>query len=194
VQLVLIRHGRSAYTNGTRWVDADGAKNWLAAYDAAGIAPDDAPPSALAARVASAEFLVASDMARAIESAERLAGGRPVLHSPLLRETPVEIPGWLPLRWPVSVWETCVHLNLAYRLARGIDLPPEERRRIASAAKWLTRLAHDGSPVVVVTHGLFRRLLTTHLIASGWRPEGSGLRSYDHWSAWTLSNRANGRR
>lgn len=191
MQIVLIRHGRSAHVNGGRWVDATGVKSWLAEYDASGIAPDDLPPSALARYVEPAEFLVASDMTRAIESAERLAAGRPVLHSPLLRETEVEVPGWMPLRWPVGVWEACIHLQWGYKTLRGVDAPLQERRRAASATKWLTRLAHEGSPVVVVTHGLFRRLLATHLIASGWRPEGA-LRSYDHWSAWAFRGNGNG--
>ncbi|MFN2564414.1 MAG: histidine phosphatase family protein [Gemmatimonadaceae bacterium] len=190
MRLVLIRHGRSAHVNGARWVDVAGVQRWVADYDAAGIAPDDAPPPALAEQAAHAEFLVASDMARAIESAERLAAGRPVLHSPLLREMPVEIPAWMPLRWPMGVWEACIHLQWVYKFARGMDAPLEERRRAAAATKWLTRLAHEGSPVVV-THGLFRRLLATHLVASGWQPE-SGLRSYGHWSAWTFRTGVNG--
>jgi len=192
VHLVLIRHGRSAHVNGVGWIDAAGVRHWLAAYDAAGIAAEDTPPAGLTRQVAGAEFLVASDLARAIESAERLAAGRPVLHSPLLRETAVDVPAWVPLRWPVSVWLTCSRLQFGYRILRGIDAPVQERRRVASAAKWLTRLADEGSPVVAVTHGFFRHLLATHLVASGWRPE-SRLSSYDYWSAWTFRYGANGK-
>ena len=191
-RLVLIRHGRSAYANGTGWVDAAGVKRWLDGYDAAGIAAEEDPPSALAAEVADAEFLVASDLARAIESAERLANGRPVLHSPLLRETALDIPAWLPLRWPPAVWTACAQLHWGYKLLRGIDAPLEERRRAVSAAKWLGRLADDGSPVVAVTHGNFRRLLAAHLLAAGWQPDGPH-RSYRHWSAWGFRGGSNGR-
>jgi broad specificity phosphatase PhoE len=190
-RLVLIRHGRSAYSNGTGWIDAAGVKRWMDGYDAAGIAAEDAPPPALAAEVADAEFLVASDLTRAIESADRLAAGRPVLHSPLLRETALDIPGWLPLRWPAGVWAACAQLQWGYKALRGIDAPPEERRRAAAAAKWLARLADEGSPVVVVTHGNFRRLLATHLLAAGWEPDGPH-RSYRHWSAWSFRARSNG--
>jgi broad specificity phosphatase PhoE len=190
VRVVLIRHGRSAYANGKEWVDAAGLKRFQNAYDAAGIAVDDAPPPALAAQVAEAEFLVASDLARAVESAERLAGGRPVLHSPLLREMQLEIPTWLPpVRWPVGVWNACGHLQWGYKILRGTDAPPQERRRAASAAKWLARLAHDGSPVVAVTHGVFRRLLAAQLLAAGWELDGPH-RSYGHWSAWGLRYQA----
>jgi len=184
VRLVLIRHGRSAYSNGKEWIDAAGLKRYLDAYDAAGIASTEAPPRALAAEVADAEFLVASDLARAIESAERLADGRPVLHSPLLRELALEVPAWLPpVRWPVGVWSACGHLQWGYNALRGTDAPPQERRRAAAAAKWLGRLAQEGSPVVAVTHGVFRRVLAGQLVASGWQPDGAH-RSYGHWSAW----------
>jgi broad specificity phosphatase PhoE len=191
MRLLLIRHGRSAYRDTGEWVDATGAHRWLSEYDEAGIADDEAPPGALADEVAQAEYLVASDLPRAIASAERLADGRPVLQSPLLRETPVEIPGWMPLRWPVGMWETCIHLQWGYNLMRGTPAPPQEVRRAAMATKWLTRLAHDQSPIVVVTHGLFRRLLAERLVASGWRAD-QGWRSHRHWSAWAFRLDENG--
>lgn len=192
MRLVLVRHGRSAYSNGKEWVDAAGLKGVMDAYDAAGIAPDDAPPPALAAQVAEAEFLVASDLTRAIESAERLAGGRPVLQSPLLREIPLEVPTWVPAgRWPFAVWSVCGRIEWGYRILRGMEASPQERRRAAAAAKWLGRLANEGSPVVAVTHGLFRRLLAGHLLTAGWTPDGPH-RSYGHWSAWRFRARSNG--
>jgi broad specificity phosphatase PhoE len=190
VRVVLIRHGRSAYSNGKEWVDASALKRLQDAYDAAGLAVDDAPPPALAAQVADAEFLVASDLTRAIESAERLADGRPVLHSPLLREMPLEAPTWLPpVRWPVGVWNACGHLQWGYRILRGTEAPPQERRRAAAAAKWIARLATEGSPVIAVTHGVFRRLLAGQLLTTGWEPDGPH-RSYGHWSAWAFRAKA----
>ncbi|HEY0036627.1 MAG TPA: hypothetical protein VGB66_08070, partial [Longimicrobium sp.] len=59
-------------------------------------------------------------------------------------------------------------------------------RRAAEAGAWLDTLARDHSPVVVVTHGVFRRLLARGLVARGWKL-ASGRRRYAHWSAWHLT-------
>lgn len=190
MRVLLIRHGRSAHLETREWVSAAGVQKWLTDYDEAGLADDDEPPTSLADEIAPAEFLVASDLPRAVASAERLAAGRPVVQSPLLRETIVDVPDWLPWRWPASVWATCINLHLGYRALRGVEAPPQEVRRAATASRWLTKLADEESPLVVVTHGLFRRLLADRLVASGWRPDDR-WRSYRHWSAWSF--RANGK-
>jgi broad specificity phosphatase PhoE len=189
-RLLLIRHGRSAHADRWGWVDAAGVRRWLEAYDAAGISPADLPPPALARLTAKAEFLVSSDVERAIASAERLADGRPVLHSPLLREAPVDVPA-LPVRLPLGLWAACIHLRWGYGVFRGQEPPREEQRRATAAAKWLGRLAREGSPIVVVTHGVFRRLLADRLLASGWERDGLH-RSYRHWSAWSFRAGSNG--
>jgi len=145
----------------------------------------DVPPAALVAQAARAGTLAASDAPRAIASATRLAPGREVAVSPLLRETPLPVPAWLPMRWPLGVWEACIHFQWGYRILRGVDAPEEELHRAVAAADWLAALTRDGSLVVAVTHGVFRRLLAGRLLAMGWRA-GPGRRSYGHWSAWAL--------
>ena len=184
-RIVLVRHGRSAHVPAPadRWVDADGMRRWRVAYEAAGILPDDAPPRELIAEAARAGVVAASDSPRAVASAERLAPGRPVLTSPLLRESEIAIPRWLPLRWPMGVWAACITLQWGYDILRGRDAAPEELARAAAAARWLVPRARDGATVVVVTHGVFRRLLARELLAEGWRGE-PGRRSYRNWSAW----------
>lgn len=152
---------------------------------------DDAPPRVLADEVARAEYLVAGDTPRAIASAECLADGRPILQSPLLNETPLEVPAWLPERGPLPVRDAWRQLKWGYDVLRGADVSPQEIRRAVTATKWLTRLAHDQSPIVAVTHGIFRRLLATRLVAAGWQPDGR-WRSSRHWSTWAFRIDGNG--
>lgn len=161
---------------------------WRRGYDAAGILPRDKPPRGLDVLVATADLIVSSDFPRAIMTAERLADGRPITTSPLLREAPAEFPQWNRLRAPRVVWEWSVTLNWGIRILRGTDIPPADLERASKAAFWIDDLAKDHGHIVVVTHGVFRRILARQLEALRWRRDGR-RRSYDHWSVWGL-NRA----
>src|SRR6185295_10179550 len=92
---------------------------WREAYDAAGILAHSVPPAELVAATANADCLFTSDLARAIASAERLAPGRAARVSPLLRETSLEVPRWVRARWPLAVWEGCIHLHWLVQERRG---------------------------------------------------------------------------
>ena len=182
-RILLVRHGRSAHVNQERWLDAAGVHRWRADYDAAGIDAASEPPSSLLEESSRADLVIASDLARALASAEKLAGGRSVRVSPLLRESHLDIPTWLPARWPLTAWAVAIHLQWLGRIARGIGVHPSEVRRVSAAADFLDEHAHDHRRIVVVTHGVFRRLLGLELVARGWTAERR-VRGYSHWSVW----------
>src|SRR4029078_11408016 len=100
------------------------------------------PPKTLLRRVADAAHIVASDLPRAIASAERLAGGRPIHTSPLLREIPLPIPR-LPMRAPLAAWGTAMHLAWSYRIVRR-DKSADELSRVAAAMTWLESVSGPG--------------------------------------------------
>jgi broad specificity phosphatase PhoE len=184
-RIVLVRHGRTAHVHRGGWLDAAAVARWRDACDAVGIGADERPPAALRAEGERAALVVASDLPRAAESAERIVPGRVIHTSVLLREAPLQIPPWTRARLPLAAWEAVVHTRWLWRIVRGLDAPPDVRERCDAAADWLVGLASERSPVLVVTHGVFRRLLDGRLRRLGWRPEG-GPRSYAHWSAWPL--------
>ncbi|WP_284352963.1 hypothetical protein [Roseisolibacter agri] len=183
-RLLLVRHGRSAHVHGGGWIDAAGVHAWRTSYDAAGIT-DDAPPATLVRACADGARVACSDLPRARASAARLAAGRPVLESPLLRESALAVPDFFRLRLPLMAWGMVIHAAWLAALARGTDASPAERARAAEAATWLAELARadTASPVVAVTHGVFRGLLHDALRADGWRA-GGGQRDYRPWSVW----------
>jgi broad specificity phosphatase PhoE len=182
--LVLVRHGPTAYQHAGGLVDRDGLLGWRVAYDAAGIAPDQSPLS-LTQLASQATHIIASDLPRAVMSAELLAPTRTIVKSDLLRETPLAVPHW-PTRLPVGVWEGLVHLCWSYRILRGTDVIDSERSRATAAADWLSRVVADQSTALVVTHGVFRRVLATQLLARGWSgPERRG--GYAYWSSWSFT-------
>ena len=186
-RIILIRHGRSAHGLGSSWVDADGLQRWRTAYDAAGIAVEDAPPALVANAVGACDLIVSSDLRRAVESAARLAPGRPVAESALLRESALPIPN-VPIRLPVTAWGALATIGWGYRIMRRAFASPSELQRAARAAEWFCTLAPDAATVAVITHGVFRRLLANHLQSDGWLAVAEA-RNYKNWSMWSVERR-----
>jgi broad specificity phosphatase PhoE len=185
-RLILVRHGLSAHTH-TGTVDRAGVEQWRTAYDAAGILPHPGPSRDLAALAASATHLIASDLARAIQSAKMLAPHREreIRIEPLMREAPLALPQW-PTRLPLSMWGSIAYVGWSYRRLRGVDVMEPDFVRAETAARWLTELVTDGTSAVVVTHGVFRKLLGLHLARLGWLATGRDG-GYRHWSAWSFA-------
>jgi broad specificity phosphatase PhoE len=187
-RIVLVRHGPSAHVHTLGAIDHSGVKKWLDSYDTAGIQAASEPPAALVKIAADAAHIIASDLRRAIESAERLAPRRLVRVSELLRETPLSIPR-LPNRLPLGAWDTLMHLNWFYRIVRGTDTAEPDRARAAIAAEWLAGIVGDSSTALVVTHGVFRRQLAQQLMLCGWANSGR-QGGYRNWSAWHFARPA----
>jgi broad specificity phosphatase PhoE len=187
-RLVLVRHGRSAHVHATGAIDRAAVERLRAVQDEAGIQMVSEPPRALVQMAVDATHIVASDLRRAVASAERLAPHRSVQISALLRETVLPIPDWR-MRLPPRVWETLIHLRWSYQILRGTDATSAELARAAAAAEWLARLVDGGSTALVVTHGVFRRLVAKQLIALGWADTGR-RGGYSHWSAWGFASPA----
>jgi len=188
-RIVLVRHGHSAHTTNAGWIDGAGVHRWREAYDAAGILANSVPPPALIALTASADCVVSSDLTRALASADRLAPGRERLVSPLLREMHLHVPGWVRARWPLPVWEVCIHLHwLGQQFGGSAIASTEELQRAATAVDWLEERSREAATMVVITHGAFRRLLGRRFVETGWTAEPR-VGGYSNWSAWGYARR-----
>ena len=186
-RLLLIRHGRSAHVHDGRWLTHDAVGEFEDAYDAAGILDDSRPSEQLLAEARGADVVVASDLPRAVASAKRLAPGRDVATSPLLREIRLEPPRWVPLPLPIKVWDMFSDWQWSYRLRVGSD--HQFVRRADAACEWLQSQLQGSATIVVVTHAGFRRILTTRLLAQGWHWRSiSPPERYAHWSSWELAS------
>lgn len=184
-RIVLVRHGPSAHVAEARMFDHAALQHWRNEYDAAGIRSSGSPPNSLITQAVEANHLVASDMRRAMESAARLAPGRPVQTSSLLRESPLDIPRW-PTRLPLLAWAMVINAAWSWRILRRGEVSAAERARADDAAEWLASMVADGSVAIVVTHGVFRRLIAQQLRVRGWtnvRREGG----YQPWSSWHMA-------
>jgi broad specificity phosphatase PhoE len=187
-RIVLVRHGPSAHLASAGVIDRAGLQRWREEYDTAGIQTVTQPPEALVQVAAEAVHIVASDLRRAIGSAERLAPNRHIRVSGLLAESPLPIPRW-PTPLPFGAWEALIHLGWNYRIVRGIDATEADRARAAAAAEWLAGIVADGSTALVVTHGVFRRLVAKALVERRWTSAGR-RGGYHHWSSWSYAGPA----
>lgn len=183
-RIVLVRHGPSAHTRPNGLIDRAEVQKWRDSYDSAGIVGTGTPPAALVTLASEASHVIASDLRRAVQSAEQLAPGRELLVSKLLRESPLAVPSW-PTRLPFVAWGALIHLRWSYEMLRGIDEAEPDRDRARAAADWLSGIVASGQTAVVVTHGVFRRMLAQQLVASGWASV-SRHGGYSHWSTWHL--------
>jgi broad specificity phosphatase PhoE len=184
-RLTLIRHGPSSYVHRGWLLGHADMLAWRTGYDAAGIRDRKPPPRGLQALVATADIIIASDLPRAVMTADRLADGRDVLTTPLLREAPADVPAWSGLKMPYAAWEWAMRVRRLYRVARRTDIAPHDLERASKAAFWLDHLSEEHEHIAVVTHGVFRRILARQLQRVGWQRYGR-RRSYAHWSVWSL--------
>ena len=188
-EIVLIRHGRSTHEQ-SGWLDVDGLRRWMVAYDAAEIALHHPPPQETVRLAAGAGLLVASDLPRAIASARVLAPERAFETSPLLREVALEsdrfpLPRFYGARLPFRLWGLIYGARWLLNSWRGAPPPGVDDAalaRVSEAAKWLGGLSESHGTVAVVTHATFRSLLAKELVAQGWR--GPEKRPFAEWSAW----------
>lgn len=154
------------------------------AYDAAGIQADAHPPESLRRLAGDATHVIASDLPRALGSAQRLGAARAIVTSDLLRESALSIPNW-EIRMPIAAWGLLISAAWFYRIARGTDMSVVERARTSAAADWLIEMVDTDSTLLAVTHGAFRRMLAKELTSRGWTcAERQG--GYRNWSAWTF--------
>ena len=77
----------------------------------------------------------------------------------------------------------------SYQVLRGSDTTEADLARAEAASEWLASLVTEGSTAVVLTHGVFRRLVGKQLVRRGWRSAGRDG-GYRHWSAWSFSRPA----
>ena len=192
-EIILVRHGPSAHVE-RAWLDADGVRRWMIAYDAAEIALHYPPPRALVELTSGAGVVVASNLPRAIASAAVLAPAAQVETSPLLREAALEtaerpFPRLWGVKLPLRIWGTVFLARWLWAAWRGAPLPGVDAAALAraeAAADWLAGLAVERGRLVAITHGTFRTILTAALVRRGWR--GPDRRPYHAWSAWTLEH------
>jgi broad specificity phosphatase PhoE len=169
MEIVLVRHGRSALERPPGRITAGEFRSWIDAYHECGIADESRPDLPLIEEGKRAEMIVCSDLRRAIESSRRIAPERTPLQSPLLREA-----GWPPrgdwgdLRLPLVLWGSLSFLLRRSERSSG-ETWGQASLRAVEAVEWLEELAAAHGRILVVAHGNLNMLMARELRSRGWR-------------------------
>jgi len=167
-RIVLVRHGPVTLRE-RRWITAAQVKEWVVAYDDAGLSHAESAPAAVRAMAADSGALVASPLRRSTQSAARLAPGREVLVDAVFAEAGLPVPAWSMLTMPIPAWG--VLLRAGWYL--GWSAGGESRRcvlaRAGRAADLLQQLSDRHGSVMHVGHGILLAHIASHLLARGWR-------------------------
>ncbi len=165
----------------------DDVERWRDRYDATGIATGEQAPAPLR-ELGRTACVVSSDLPRAVQSAALVATGRPVITSPLLRESIIPIPHLGPLRLPPIGWALAA--GVAWSVHSRRALHPAVAAAAAQAragAEWLHDITDGQGEVVAVTHAVAREGLARALRLLGWSLTAQDGGRHANWSAWSLT-------
>ena len=175
-RVILVRHGKPAWSSGT-WISGRG---WAAGKDAAALDPVVPASDALLALARSSGAIAASTLRRSLESARVLRPDLEPLVDPRFRElpTPTDIGSGIRLR--ANIWVGIARLRWRLGRSTGIESPKAAELRARGAAILLEELAREHDSVLLVGHGIMNQLIANRLRQDGWR--GPRLRGRHYWA------------
>jgi broad specificity phosphatase PhoE len=172
MRVILIRHGRPALPVSPRTSHSE-FRDYIDAYEAAGLDPQSAPPEELQDLVAELTAVFTSDKRRAHDSAKALAPNAELLVDPLFVEAPLASPKIPMLRMKVPKWAVVARLLWHAGYHPEIENYRKAKHRAAAAADILTRRARADGAAALVAHGYFNFLIGRELRRRGFRKSGS---------------------
>ena len=168
--ITLARHGEPALSRRIR-LNADGYRRWWAAYEEGGILPGQVPSEGLLRSAREADVIIASTRRRAVETAERVAGGRSFTRDPVFIEAPLPPPP-LPkgVRLSPKTWGFLARIAWWFLgHTEGQESRAEAQARTGRAVDRLVAAAEREGDVLVLAHGFFNTMLARELRRRGWR-------------------------
>lgn len=182
MRIVLVRHGHPDITpDARRPIAGTDLGRWYREYNDVGLATVSSPPQPLRDAAAIAGCIVASDLRRAMESAQVLAGTRPVNLDPDLRE--VGFPERLnsSTRLSPGVWVMIARALWLFDRCECEEPKTAASRRAARLADNLCTLARAHNSVVAVGHGWFNLFVGRELRRRLWR--GPRFVPHGYWAS-----------
>lgn len=179
-RIILIRHGRPALPTSPR-TGHRGFRDYIDAYEAAGLDPTDAPPDELQDLVSELEAVFSSDRRRAQDSAKTLVPGADLIVDPLFMEAPLPAPRIPLLRMSVPKWAVVARLLWHAGYHPEIENYRKAKHRASRAADILVRRATLDGATALVAHGYFNFLIGRELGRRGFRKSGSHRAKF--WNA-----------
>jgi broad specificity phosphatase PhoE len=172
IRIVLVRHGKPAIEAAPR-TSHYGFRDYIDAYEAAGLDPQSAPPEELQDLVKELSAVFTSSKPRAHESARALAPNAELIVDPLFVEAPLASPRIPLLHMTVPKWAVMARILWHAGYHPEIENYRRAKRRAAEAANILIQRARQEGATALVAHGYFNAMIGRELRQRGLRRTGS---------------------
>jgi len=180
LRIILIRHGRPAIEPRPR-TSHRGFRQYIDAYEEAGLDPSSAPPEELSDLVAELDSVFTSGRPRAHDSARALTPNAELIADPLFGEAPLASPRIPLLRMRVTKWAIVARILWHAGFHPEIENYRRAKRRASGAADILIARARREGAAVLVAHGYFNLMIGRELRRRGFKRSGSHRVRY--WNA-----------
>lgn len=180
MEIILIRHGRPTGAINPK-LSASGFANWVRSYNSSKIDSESLPPKELGILLDS-HFIITSDLARSIDSANLCVKKEPDLKLKQLRE--MDIPRYrLPFVFKAYTWLTVSRVLWFVGFSGKVESFKTAKIRARASAEQLQDLAKQHKKVVVFGHGMMNKYIAKELNKLGWTGTVKGKK---YWSAIKL--------
>jgi broad specificity phosphatase PhoE len=181
-RIILVRHGRPALPLRPR-TSHHGFRDYIDAYEAAGLDPDSLPPQELSDLVKELGHIFTSDRPRSHESAKALAPHATLEADPLFAEAPLASPRIPLLKMRVPKWAVVARVLWHAGYHPEIENYRKAKHRAGQAADILIEKVRDGGAAALVAHGYFNAMIGRQLRQRGFTRTGAHRVRY--WNAVT---------
>ncbi|MBN9546433.1 MAG: histidine phosphatase family protein [Alphaproteobacteria bacterium] len=179
-RIILVRHGRPHLPLRPR-TGHRGFADYIDAYEAAGLDPENLPPQELSELVKELDHVFTSDRPRSHQSARALAPHATLQADPLFAEAPLAAPRIPLLKMRVPKWAVVARVLWHAGYHPEIEDYRKAKHRAAQAADILMAKIRDGGTAVLVAHGYFNAMIGRQLRQRGFARTGSHRVHY--WNA-----------
>jgi broad specificity phosphatase PhoE len=186
-RVILVRHGRPALPLRPR-TNHHGFRDYIDAYEAAGLDPESLPPQELSDLVKELDHIFTSDRPRSHQSARALAPHAELEADPLFAEAPLASPRIPLLKMRVPKWAVVARVLWHAGYHPEIENYRKAKHRAARAAdilidKLRQQSGKTASAVALVAHGYFNAMIGRQLRQRGFKRTGAHRVRY--WNAVT---------
>lgn len=180
MKITLIRHGQPHIDLKAK-VRPNEIGKWFSEYNIVKIKKESRPDKTTVAALSDCKFIVCSDFARSIHSAEILNVNEIGLIDPGFREVDIPYPDWNFPKAELRLFAGILRVLWFFGYSNNCNSIITEKARAKRAADKLVKYAQENQSVLFVGHGLFNHLLSKELRSRGWTgPKNPGRRYWEY--------------
>lgn len=180
LRIILVRHGRPAISTNQR-TSHHGFRDYIDAYEAAGLDPESAPPEELQDLVKGLTAVFTSHRPRSQDSARAIAPHAELIADPLFEEAPLASPRIPLVKLGVPAWAVMSRILWHAGYHPEIENYRRAKQRAKAACDILIFKAQEDGTSVLVAHGYFNAMIGRELARRGFRR--TGLHRVRYWNA-----------